>query len=622
MILSVRRAAVLFAAVFCFTQPVFSQESDEEISLGHLYTYIENPIVEQREVFLKEDIEKSNSESLVSFLASQGIEILSYGSYGLEAKPQIRGFTDETVRVVIDGLCVNNAQYGTFDFTSINPDDIERIEIVRGGFTEGVSDEGSVAGTVYITTKKQNLGTVFNSNAFAKTFLNTAVPFDTVSLSLGVSHQAGENTFVKFNTRGTFAQNKFQFKNYINKLVERKHSEVKDASLDAKVSHFFGNGSSWTLGSLLYAGDKNCPGSATENKTGVQRDFDGMLTFSLVNPSINNLLRLENNAAWIYNRRTYDENSEHSLHNINTFKYAVYASYKNDGFYSQSAGLTFDAVLLDSTNDGNRSQLSFCLKETSEVKLSEYVSFVLPLALKTCGENISFVPKAGVKFSFEYADFILNAYRMVQFPNMDDMYWSGFGARGNPDLKKEEGWGSEVTLNSKTIVPFSLCFFTNYYENKIQWKQGSSPMYPENIASAFYAGIDFKTEKSFFEGMLNLKFNAEYLYTKLLDVQNEETYGKRIMWTPDLTAALICNVETDFISFNAEASYVGKRYLDNNNNGFMEPYWLLNASLSYKGFKYITPYIRAENILDAEYEAVDNYPMPGVSVTLGLRTNW
>ncbi|MBP5251600.1 MAG: TonB-dependent receptor, partial [Treponema sp.] len=559
--------------------------------------------------------EKSNSESLVSFLASQGIEILSYGSYGLEAKPQIRGFTDETVRVVIDGLCVNNAQYGTFDFTSINPDDIERIEIVRGGFTEGVSDEGSVAGTVYITTKKQNLGTVFNSNVFAKTFLNTAVPFDTVSLSLGVSHQAGENTFVKFNTRGTFAQNKFQFKNYINKLVERKHSEVKDASLDAKVSHFFGNGSSWTLGSLLYAGDKNCPGSATENKTGVQRDFDGMLTFSLVNPSINNLLRLENNAAWIYNRRTYDENSEHSLHNINTFKYAVYASYKNDGFYSQSAGLTFDAVLLDSTNDGNRSQLSFCLKETSEVKLSEYVSFVLPLALKTCGENISFVPKAGVKFSFEYADFILNAYRMVQFPNMDDMYWSGFGAHGNPDLKKEEGWGSEVTLNSKTIVPFSLCFFTNYYENKIQWKQGSSPMYPENIASAFYAGIDFKTEKSFFEGMLNLKFNAEYLYTKLLDVQNEETYGKRIMWTPDLTAALICNVETDFISFNAEASYVGKRYLDNNNNGFMEPYWLLNASLSYKGLKYITPYIRAENILDAEYEAVDNYPMPGVSVT-------
>ncbi|MBO4403758.1 MAG: TonB-dependent receptor [Treponema sp.] len=594
----------------------------EEIDLGHIYTYIENPVAEQREVFLKEDIERSNSESLVSFLASQGFQLLSYGAYGLESKPQIRGFTDETVRVVIDGLCVNNAQYGTFDFTSINIEDIERIEVVRGGFTEGVSDEGSVAGTVYITTKKQSLGTSFNSNIFAKTFFNKNIPLDTISLFAGASHQAGENTFLKFSTRGTFAENKFQYKNYVGRLVERKHSEVKDASLDAKVSHFFGNGSSWSLGNILYAGDKNCPGTATEKKTGVQRDLNSMLTFSLVNPSIKDWLRLENNAAWIYNRRTYDEGAEYSLHNINTFRYAVYASCKGGGFYSQSAGLTFDAVFLDSTNDGNHVQLSFCLKETSEIKAGEHVAFVFPLALKTCGKNIAFVPKAGVKFSFEYADLIFDAYRMVQFPNMDDLYWSGFASRGNPDLKKEEGWGGEVTLNSKKYVPFSLCFFTNYYENKIQWKIAASPMYPENIASAFYAGVDFKTEKSFLDGILNVRFNAEYLYTRLLDVQNEETYGKRIMWTPDLTAALIFNIETDFISCSLEASYIGKRYLDNKNNGFMEPYCLLNASLSYKGFNHFTPYLRAENLLDAEYEAVDSYPMPGISVTAGLRTKF
>ena len=94
------------------------------------------------------------------------------------------------------------------------------------------------------------------------------------------------------------------------------------------------------------------------------------------------------------------------------------------------------------------------------------------------------------------------------------------------------------------------------------------------------------------------------------------------MWTPDLTAALIFNIETDFISCSLEASYIGKRYLDNNNNGFMEPYCLLNASLSYKGFNHFTPYLRAENLLDAEYEAVDSYPMPGISITAGLRTKF
>ena len=104
------------------------------------------------------------------------MQILTYGAYGLEAKPSIRGFTDETVRVVIDGVCVNNAQYGTFDFTSISIENIERIEIVRGGFSEEPGDEGAVGGTIYITTKKQTIEKTFTSDSSIKTFFNLNFP--------------------------------------------------------------------------------------------------------------------------------------------------------------------------------------------------------------------------------------------------------------------------------------------------------------------------------------------------------------------------------------------------------------------------------------------------------------
>ena len=58
--------------------------------------------------------------------------VLSFLVLSLESKPSLRGFTDETVRVVIDGVCVNNAQYGTFDFSSISLENIEKIEQIIG----------------------------------------------------------------------------------------------------------------------------------------------------------------------------------------------------------------------------------------------------------------------------------------------------------------------------------------------------------------------------------------------------------------------------------------------------------------------------------------------------------
>ena len=130
---------------------------DAEIILPEVTTYIP-AAVERKIVLSAEMLEAEHLETLSAVMERCGIQILSYGPYGLDNKPSIRGFTDETVRVVIDGICVNNAQYGTFDFSSLNMAAVERIEIVRGGFTEGVEDEGAVGGVIYITTKKQEAG--------------------------------------------------------------------------------------------------------------------------------------------------------------------------------------------------------------------------------------------------------------------------------------------------------------------------------------------------------------------------------------------------------------------------------------------------------------------------------
>ena len=208
----------LFFIVFAFFTCTLCAEEKVQIELPKITTYIES-VVEQKVVITEDDIEKSHCESITSLLQNNGVQLLAYGAYGLEQKPSIRGYTDETVRIVIDGVCVNNAQYGTFDFSSINVADISKIEILKGGFTESVLDEGAVGGVIYITTKKQSLGHNFNFDFFTKSFFNFNFPFDTFSTNVNYSGQIAENSFLRASSKVGFANNKYWYKNYKFKLI-------------------------------------------------------------------------------------------------------------------------------------------------------------------------------------------------------------------------------------------------------------------------------------------------------------------------------------------------------------------------------------------------------------------
>ena len=212
---------------------------------------------------------------------------------------------------------------------------------------------------------------------------------------------------------------------------------------------------------------------------------------------------------------------------------------------------------------------------------------------------------------------------MVQFPNMDDLFWEGAGFHGNPNLKPESGWGADLGLAFKAEqASANVTFFSNYYKDKIQWSngQGTYLMTTENLSSAFYLGVDFAASANFLNKLLVVSLNGEYLYNRLLDKSNKYTYGKRIMWTPDFVFNLTCDFNFDLAKFSLSASYTGLRYTSNMNIYYLEPYLLLNASAEGATINgKFTPYLKAENLLNWQYQAVDGYPMPGISLTLGAK---
>lgn len=605
-----------------FTLSLLTAVFAQEVELPEITLVIEKPVAEKKIVFTQEEIREKNVESLSTLLESAGIQILSYGPYGLESKPSIRGFTDETVRVIIDGICVNNEQYGTFDFTSIDISSIEKIEIVKGGFTEGVSDEGAVGGAIYITTKNHSSGRSFFSDSFVKTFFNSSMPLDTFGEKIDFSSQLGDSSFLKLAADLTFANNRYFYLDDFNQSwAERKNAQVLDGSGNLKFTRYFGGGNSFSAGELFYAGDKSTPGS-TGGNSGKQQDYDNNLTLNLKLPSFLKDCNFEGNLCWLSNTRFYKSVAEDSRHFVNSIKFSAEGEYSGFDFYNQKIGLTLGYTNLNSTNDGKHTQFTGTIKETAKFNWGGTFSFSVPLAVKFCNENSAFIPKFGTKAAFEYFDVTADVYRMVQFPNMDDLYWEGDGYQGNPDLKVEEGWGGEIGLALKNLpVSGDVTFFTNYYKNKIQWASSGSGWKPQNVASAFYAGADLSLGTDLFNKKLSLKCNVEYLYNRLLDKSNEVTYGKKIMWTPDWTAGFSAMVNMEKFNLNLEGNFTGSRFTSNSNIYSMDPYFLVNASGQLKVWDSVTPYFRIDNLLNVMYEAVEDYPMPGISLTFGVKIN-
>lgn len=617
---------MLAAFFLCAHIPLFAEEAAEQtgMQLPHLYTNIsiEEQTVEQKQTLFAADIEALHVADLPSLFEAAGVQVLSYGPYGLEAKPSIRGFTDETVRVVVNGVCVNNAQYGTFDFTSLAPSDIEKIEIVRGAFTESVEGEGAVGGVIYITTKSAVQEKSVHFDGSAKTYFCADMPLDTASLSFGFASPVSQTASVTGNVRVTEAQNKYSYTDFRERTAWRKNADVYDAHESFSFSKAF-DGGAWSLGNLFYAGYKHTPGSTMQTRYGLQRDIDNTVTFSLKMPTLLEALDFKGSAAWLCNTRFFEEAGEESRHFLNTVSLTGSAEL----FWWQRVvplfGFSISAAHLHSTNDGEHTLIFGTAKTTVRWYINDVLSLSVPFAFSFSGQNAAPIPKIALCAAFRYLDILLSAYRMIQFPIMDDLYWEDSGmARGNPSLQPEEGWGAELTLNAHDIfVPFSFCVYTNYYKRKIQWASADGVWTPQNIASAFYAGVNLSFKKTFFDH-LELSSSVEYLFNELLDKSNASTYKKRIMYTPDVVGAAACRLNFAPFSCALEATYMGKRYQTNMNISSLEPYFLLNAAFDVKTFAHITPYVRIDNILNTRYEAVPDYPMPGISVTLGLSGSW
>ena len=105
-------------------------------------------------VITRKNIEHIQAQDVIVILRLQtGVNISRSGGAGSQTSVFLRGSESRHALVLLDGVRVASATIGSFDWSSISVDNIERIEIVRGARTSLYGSD-AIGGIIQIFTRK------------------------------------------------------------------------------------------------------------------------------------------------------------------------------------------------------------------------------------------------------------------------------------------------------------------------------------------------------------------------------------------------------------------------------------------------------------------------------------
>ncbi len=548
---------------------------------------------------------------------SNGFFTHDNGAYGLQTSPSIRGFTGASVRVIMNGVCVNNPQLGTFDFTSISPYSFSSVSLVKGGFSDSTRDMDAVGGTIYLSTAAPIDGkrSLFFDN-FALTYFNKDHVVDTYGSSSVLSFPLPYSKLT-FSSKFTQAENAHWYKTG-DEWKTRENSSVQDESLSLDW-HFCKDDFDSDTFVQFYYGDKNTPGSISFPSHGKQIDLNlrAVEDFSW---KIGSFL-ISGTTSYNLGRQKYDTGVL-SVHLLNEFSQYLSGKWSSENL-SEEVGLTFKVSCIDSTDSGSHIQFPLSASSLTKWMITPSQGLSVNLGVKYSHPNFAFIPKLGYELTFaDTGSLYANIYTMDRFPTINDLYWPEDAySCGNPDLKPEHGYGFEVGYKSSDdfIVPFSATLYSNYYEDMIDWAPRTEDYkyVPSNVDAVLYLGGELSVSKYLFDNALLIK--GGYSFTWTSQIEDGKITNKQLSYKPMHSGSVSLTYSTNLIDSTLSLSCMGKRPVDDANTTYLDPYFLLDISLAYNGFDMLTPYIVAKNLLNATYETVAGYPSESPSLRLGVK---
>jgi vitamin B12 transporter len=648
----------------CIFLPLHSQEisdtGEEEFSDEDLL-FIESEgltvvgsteTTQQMKALNREDIEKFHAPDLASLLQpALDMSITRYGPYGNQTDISMRGFDSERIAFLIDGVPANSPMSGEFDISVIDLNAVERIEVIYGGSDSKYNVSGALGGVInIITVKEQKAGlrigtSLSNTAALPGKYYDRASGedkdpewkdlFDAQNAAASVGYGT-EKFSVTANGFFNRADNHFLYQDDYGKTLRKEKNEIRDMGASASIVAHVQDYTKLIAGGDVYYGDKNVPTSGTSWIAGRQLDFSTRQNIILDMPRFfRDDLAAEASLSHILQTMDYgppggkiSRHKQRSLMAVNRWTWYGFEKlmFRFGGDYRYTN--------LDSTEVGGHDRHDGGMYLGAEYRPLKKILIIPSLKTVfsgTAAEPVVPVPKLGFLWlASDSLSFKNNYFRSFKNPDLEDLYWSGGGAAGNPDLKPEDGWGTDLGLSWQPVEWAGLesTVFTQWTRDSIHWYGSSDGNWkPQNVGEAVFFGWDSRLRFviPFSPGPVEkpvLSLSYQFLNSYLLSYGYTWDSGKRIPYMPMHTIGASLDIPWKTGSLFISGHYETLRFADTGNITKLDPYFLMNITVNQKLGGSFTVFAAGRNILNTSYESFDGYPMPGFTLTLGLKMNF
>lgn len=563
------------------------------------------------DVVTAKEIESSGSSNIAEALTDiTSVNISDYGGPGALKTIKMRGSSASQVLVLVDGRSINSPRDGEVDLSSLPMDNTDRIEVMHGPGSS-LYGAGGMGGVVNIITKnppKEKQKTeIISSFGTYRTYTERILHGARISklgylLTGGYQSSEGIRDNSAFYAKDLNAKFDYQLNDY-NDLILNSGFYRSDVGAPGTISSPDIDDKQRNLKNFLDLNWKYKPDAATAFSAKIYNNYDRLEFMENTGGSVYETAFSKSIHATVtrgldlqFNRQLFE-----NYHVITGFNYLTN---KNDSTNTVKHKYIVRAGYLE-----NQLDLAKDLRLNLGARLDDYSNFGLEV-----NPSVSFLYKLSQVNKMHGS-----VSRSFRAPTFNDLYWPDEGyQKGNADLKPEKAINSELGVESRLNKNFvvDLTYYRSKYSELINWAESSGVWSPKNIGSAVIDGVELENKAYLTD---NLEFDLGYTFLNAKDAKTR----KYLIYQPKnkVDFSLKINDLNGFL-FDLKGQFTDRRFHDPDNTIFVKRFFLFGVSLSKKFKTGPTYFASIDNLFGRKYQTRRDYPMPGFSVTSGLKVDF